>query len=242
MAYINMAAVSARTFRSDRLGPLDSVAHPIAPGAYRGEVWRDDQYVGTFAIEAAGEGSGEQIDVDLGAVGPEVKGTVLSGGAIKGYPLFAVFHCEGEAGGLSARLAGARGDEKPYDTRRLRAGDYYMVTPVQPGEWQMRTSKGAIGTLIVHPAKPDGKPRASQKGGVVKVDDKGFGPDKIEIVAGDGVVFEIGGDDLAVAITLSDKPRGEDVPKPGRRPVGSRIVGSRAVRRKAAAQARKSAA
>lgn len=227
MAYVNIAAIGATSFRSDRLGPLDSVAHPLNAGTYRGEVWRDDVRFGSFVLEVADAGDGEQIDVDLCSVEKshacDVGGAAAyRSGAARGYPVFAVFHCSSGIDGLYVLLHDQGEQGLVFDSRVLQQGDYYIVTPVRPGAWTMRTGKAGKGMLHVSEPKPVVEPRASAAGASIRVDGKSFNPAKADIVAGDGVAFEITGQDVAILLELE---RIEEKKKKGPRKIGIRIPG-----------------
>ena len=222
-AFLNIAAIGATSFASDALGPLDSVAHPLEPGQYRGEAFQGDVRIGAFNLVVGDDGSGEQIEVDLcevvkgaGELGP------FRGGRAKGQPLFAVFHCDHGREGLRVVLRRASARDVIFDSQALQAGDYYIVTPVRPGTWTMRSGKSGKGQLVVMPAKPGKQPRASAMGMMIKADGESFRPANIKIPAGDGIAFEITGKDVAIRLELADK-RGSFAK--GRKKVGLRIPG-----------------
>jgi hypothetical protein len=207
---VNLAALATRQFRSDRLGPLDSIAHPLGQGVYGGEVWRDDVRVGSFAIEVTAGGNGDQIDLDLCAVAAADSGQMqFRGETADGYPLFAVFHCGSGRSGFHVRLGQQDGGGAAFDSRALQQGDYYIVTPIRPGRWSMAggDGQGASGTLGVRRAQPTGRPRPSACGTMIKAECDGFGPKTAEIVSGDGAVFEIAGNDVIIRIALDERER-----------------------------------
>lgn len=210
---INRAIFSAMAIRSDALGPLDSIAHPLAPGVYDGEVWKGDTFIGRFRIEAAEGGDGEQVDIDLCriAASQDKQAAAFQLGLYEKQPAFAVFHCGGGASGFHVLLRGAA-RKVIYDTRKMQPGDYYIVTPIKPGKYAVALagrSRGKSATLTVEQAKPDGKARTSERGAMIIVK-AGFEPAEAKIVSGDGVVFEIAGPDTAISLTpardASDKP------------------------------------
>jgi len=221
--YLNMAAISATKFSSNALGSLDSVAHPLQPGQYRGEAFQGDVRIGTFIIEVAESGSGDQIEVDLCDIPKSMSETpVYRGGCIKGQPLYAVFHSDRGREGLSAVLYGANERKAVFDSRALASGDYFIVTPVRPGGWTMRSGKTAKGQLIVDPAKPGKQPRASAMGVMIKADGKSFTPANAKIPAGDGVAFAVEGRDVVISLELAD---GSGTFTKGRKKVGLRLAG-----------------
>lgn len=222
-AFVNMAAIGSVRSASDGLGPLDSVAHPLQPGAYRGETWLGDVRLGTFALEVADQGDGEQIEVDLCSVSErEAAAAAFRSGPVQGTPVYAVFHCDHGNTGLYVIVRDKSGRGVVFDSRKLQPGDYYIVTPVRPGVWTLATNKKAAGELEVQPPTPAKAPRASAAGAMIKVDDKAFSPPRAQIVAGDGIAFEVGGKDLAIRLDL--KQRAGAFAK-GRRRVGIRYPG-----------------
>ncbi len=225
-AYLNFAALSTAELNSDALGPLDSLAHPLSPGGYFGAFFRKGERQGSFEIKIATEGTGDQIEIDFAVLERDPASEPFTCGAAKGQNPFVVFHTSGEKAGyhvvLTPNTKGARG----YDSRRLEAGDYYIVTPVRPGRYQATAGKAREpATLAVAPAKPDGKPRASAAGAMLRVTTGGIHPKAAQLVSGDGAVFEIKEDGTVVHLL-----RDPDKSKPkSRRKVGARVHG-RAIR------------
>jgi hypothetical protein len=223
---------NARGFRSDALGPLDSIGHPLAPGSYGGTVFRKEQQLGTFVLEIAEGGDGEQIEVDFADFELGVKNMQFAGGSPKGEPVYLVLHTSGEGSGYYAIVTPHKDKDRVFDTRRLGDGDYYIVVPPQPGTYGVKSEgyggKGRAGgscRLVVEPVKPGAHGRDSAHGATARVGKDGIDPAKLAITSGDGAVFAVVADGIAI--------RGEKEGKPpkrtGKRPVGARIPG-RAVR------------
>lgn len=221
--YINRAALSATRLQSSSLGPVDSIGHPLLPGKYYGVVSLKNVQVGTIAVEVNESGSGEQIDIDLAtatAPGPQ-SAALRTGLASKDTPVFAVFHSTGAESGYHVTLTPSGGRRSVFDSRSLGKGDYYILTPLKPGTWTLSTPKGAKGLLVVSQAAPTDKPRPSSQGAMIRTDGKSFDPRESRLVSGDGVVFEVTGDDVEIEVTLDEQePSGK-----GKRPVGVRYPG-----------------
>ena len=200
------------------------MAHPLDTGKYRGDVWQGDKRLGSFELEVADKGDGEQIEVDLcqfdrhQATSP----AAFRSGRMQGQPVYAVFHCDSGVEGLYVIVRGQDDRGVVFDSRVLQPGDYYIVTPVRPGEWSMRTGKAGKGSLAIKDPKPAREPRASASGATIRVDGASFNPAKAEIVAGDGVAFEVTGRDVSIRIELENRKQDS---RPGRRKVGLRIPG-----------------
>src|SRR4029453_3112515 len=140
-----------------------------------------DARLGSFLLEVADKGDGEQIEIDLCGVGPKspCSAEAYRSGPMEGHPVYAVFHCDQGAMGLYVILRDQAGRGVLFDSRALQAGDYYILTPVRPGAWSMETGKSGRGQILVKDPKPSKKPRASAAGAMVKVGDKGFAPDRV---------------------------------------------------------------
>jgi hypothetical protein len=218
--YINYAAMRAIRLRSDSLGPVNSIAHPLKAGRYHGTVWLNDQFEGTFIINVEAEGDGEQVNIDLAGISKGDKASSLnnpplfSTGCLKDYPVFAVFHCDDDRSGFRVLLTKVGEEQSEFDSRTLSEGDYYMLTPLKPGVWKIMTSTGTEGSLVVEEAKPTAKPRTSQSGAMIRTDGKVLEPAKVKIVSGDGVVFEITGGKVTIEVALEQdqKPSGKTRP------------------------------
>ncbi|HEX2764243.1 MAG TPA: hypothetical protein VHM92_10450 [Allosphingosinicella sp.] len=231
---VNLAAIGAVEFRSDRLGPLDSIAHPLNPGIYHGDIWHGDTQVGSLTIQVAPGGSGDQVEIDLSEA---VAGGHLQyrGHSDDENPLFVVFHSGGEASGFHVVLDADERDGAHFDSRALQPGDYFIVTPVRPGRWKMTygDQDAGAGMLTVAQAVPAAKPRQSASGAMIRADGRSFAPSTAKIVSGDGVVFEVTGQDVAIRLSSAD---GRPVKK-RQRTVGIRYLGrdeARAVARRPA--------
>jgi len=222
-AYFNMAAIGATSFASNSLGPLDSVAHPLDPGKYLGEAFHGDVSIGAFILEVADGGSGEQVEVDLCQVSNRAgAAAVFRGGRAADQPLFAVFHCDHGRDGLYVILRDASGRKTVFDSRALQTGDYYILTPVRPGTWIMRSGKSGKGQLVVEPAKPSKKPRVSAMGVMIKADGNSFTPAEAKITSGDGIAFEIAGKNVSISLEL---PKQQSSFVKGQKKIGLKIAG-----------------
>lgn len=228
-AYLNYAALGAVRLSSNALGPVDSIGHPLDPGRYRGVVWRGDSVYGHFTIEVGDEGEGDQVDIDLADMArASEKGATphFRTGPRARSPVFAVFHCDGDLSGFRAVLTKDDDRKIVFDTAALGPGDYYILTPLKPGRWLIGGTGGAKGAILVHEAKPGDKPRESQSGAMIRADGKTFKPAEVSVASGDGVVFEIAGEKLAIDVVLQDDTGN----RTGRRPVGVRYYGRDSVR------------
>lgn len=221
--YLNYAAMAATSLRSDRLGPTDSIGHPLEPGRYVGTVWLGEALHGRFTIEVGEEGDGEQVDIDLAGVGGKsacAASLAFRAAPRRGAPVYAVFHNGSDRSGFRVELTHEAKREPVFDSGALGAGDYYILMPLQPGRWTLRTGAGARGCVTIEQARPGEAPRASQLGTIIRTDGKSFEPAEATIMSGDGLVFEVTGSGVAIEVTR-DAEKGSPT---GPRPSGVRFV------------------
>lgn len=202
--YVNFAALAVQEIRSDALGPLDSVAHPLDPGSYRGAIFRDEVHIGDFEIEVAAGGTGEQVEVNFAQFESGGKPLQFVAGAPKGQKVYAVFHCDGEGKGYRVTLHDGTRDKARFDSRELGKGDYFIFMPVKPGDYALQGGgkSPAKGKLSVEEAKPAEAARASSLGATLRLTAQGFSPQELRVRSGDGVVAEIDTDDAVVIARL----------------------------------------
>ena len=227
--YVNFAALAVQEIRSDALGPLDSVAHPLEPGSYRGTVFRGEAHVGDFEIKVTEGGTGEQVEVDFAHLERCGERQSFVGGAPKGQKLYAVFHCDGEGKGYRVALHDGTGEKARFDSRSLGRGDYFIFMPVKPGDYALEDGgkSRAHGKLLVEEAKPTDAARGSSLGASMRLTGQGFSPEEARVPSGDGVVVEIDTDDAVVIARLATqrgkKPR---LPKSPIRYPGRKVPGA----------------
>jgi hypothetical protein len=222
--YVNFAALAVQEIRSDALGPLDSVAHPLDPGNYRGTVFRDEIHIGDFKIEVAEGGTGEQVEVDFSLFENGGEPLKFVAGVPKGQKVYAVFHCDGEGKGYHVTLHDGTSDQARFDSRKLGKEDYFIFMPVKPGDYALQSGgkSPARAKLSVEEATPAEAARASSLGATLRLTAKSFIPQVLRVRSGDGVVAEIDTDDAVVIARLGTKkgkkPRRPDSPirYPGR--------------------------
>lgn len=206
-AFVNYAALAVQEIRSDTLGPLDSIAHPLDPGNYEGVVFRGDAHVGDFQIEVVEGGNGEQVELDFSLFDKNKGPIKLFAGAPKGQKVYAVFHCDGQKKGYRVLLHDVKHEKVRFDSRELGRGDYFIFMPIKPGEYTLGSGKKLQfkGKLLVEQAKPEESPRASSLGAMIQITAKGLNPEEIRVRSGDGVVIAIDTDDVVVVAKLQDK-------------------------------------
>lgn len=128
-------AIMQETFDSGSLTPLCSVVHFVQePGLYIGEVARGKDVVGTFRVQAVGDGAARQANIDLATVrGTQAEAhLVLAPGGI-------VFYSSFGAIGYSVKLWRAGGSRRvlEFDSQKLGADDLFTVTLLHPGDYDV---------------------------------------------------------------------------------------------------------
>ena len=206
-AYINLAAINTSTYSSESLGPLDSVAHPLEPGRYLGNLFRGKSHIGRFDIHVKEDGLGEQIEIDLAEIEEGISSTSFTSGLAHGQDIrtvFAVFHSGKEKSGYHVTLH-ALDNKKIYDSRKLSLGDYYIITPLYPGRYDLYsgTLKRNPCIVTVEKATPTDEPRASQYGVTLEATSELVNPLVATIVSGDGLVVKIIDDDVTIYMELA---------------------------------------
>jgi hypothetical protein len=131
--------VMQQDFDSAALTPLCSLIHFIEqPGLYIGEVVHGDNVVGSFRVQAVGDGAARQANIDLALVRgmQEPVHLVLAGGAL-------VFHSSSGTIGYAVKLwrAGEKRRTVEFDSRKLGADDLFGVTLLYPGNWEVTDEK-----------------------------------------------------------------------------------------------------
>lgn len=227
--YINLAALATTEFRSDSLGALDSVAHPLEPGLYRGNVFRNKSHLGNFEINVLEDGTGEQIEIDVAKIEEGSSSLSFTGGAPKNqqdHKVFAVFYSGNEKSGYYVTLINLKKKDAAYDSRKLSKGDYFIFTPVQPGTYKIGndSKKSKLCKLIVENAQPSNEPRPSQAGVTLVATSEGMEPKDAKIISGDGVVVQVSQDGILIHAEME---KGKNpAPSKSRRKVDVRYYGT----------------
>lgn len=144
-------------FDSAALTPLCCLVHSVKEqGLYIGEVARGKETVGTFRVQAVGDGAAHQANIDLALVRGSQHDSrlVLAGGAL-------VFHCSSGTAGYSVKVWRNQGGRRKveFDSRKLGADDLFTVTLLHPGDWEVvGEDDRLLCRLDVGPCKPGRKP------------------------------------------------------------------------------------
>lgn len=230
---VNRHALTDTSHKSDALGVLGSVVHPVK-GCERliGTVIRDGRTLGTFRILIDPESDRRQATIDLATFDPRLgRGRASSSGGrcVGGEPVrsfvlhpegFVVLHVSWGRSGYHVTLEepGEAKGKTVFDSRRLRDGDLYAVTLLRPGRYEVRAKKGkARGEVRV--AYPDRRGRKTERKPPARITlvDGGLEPSEVELDPAQGLVFEVKDDRAAIDVELiepDDGPQKTDEPRP----------------------------
>ncbi|MBY0395178.1 MAG: hypothetical protein K2X91_01745, partial [Thermoleophilia bacterium] len=222
-ARVNTHALSATRFDSASLGVLGTIAHRLEKsGRHLGTIWRGESAAGRFEIAVDDDSEAAQVDLDLAHPEaaaaaccdcPPGKGGVPAGLVVRPGGYLVLYLSEG-AGGFHVTLdhAPERGAEKParvFDSRRLGAGDLFVVTLIRPGAYAMQeASGGAKGVAEVAYPKPGKTPFQPPEPVTVKLDKGRMDPPRVALAAGQGLIFAVGMEGAAISVALT-QPRDE---------------------------------
>jgi len=149
--------VLQQEFDSGSLTPLCTVIHHVEEtGLYIGEVAHGESVVGTFRVQAVGDGADRQATIDLATV----RGTATAARLVLA-PGSIVLHTSVGTIGYSVRLwrSGDQGREPEFDSQDLGADDLFAVTLLYPGDWEVVDEDDRpLCRLSVEACEPDDRP------------------------------------------------------------------------------------
>lgn len=212
---INTHALMAQKLRSDEIGPLAMVAHPImAAGQYFGQVWQGKAAVAQFQLTVEEASTPGQADIDLAALmaRPGVGKSRLmrfkmpAGG-------YAAFFASKGAGGYAVTLDQVIEGKEPrsvFDSRKLTEGDVYAVTLLRPGLWiaQDAASGARAQVTVAYPVIGDTPFRPAERGHAISVSGEGMDRDTVKMNPGEGLVFQVGGKGTVLSLALEQPDDG----------------------------------
>jgi len=183
-----------------------------AEGVYAATVLRDGKEVGGFGLVVGSDGPG-QVDIDLAAVESGKTGTIRREEAwrlgTKGYLVLYVSEGRGGFQVILSRVSqeAARQTRRAadYDSRRLRGGDYFVVSLLRPGVYEVGGEGARLkGSVVVAYPVPSKEPQAITEPALVEVSKGELKPAEVRISAGQGIVFSIADGTLALTVRLSE--------------------------------------
>jgi len=215
-AKVNRDLLTQTSWDSGLLTPLASVLHPFqGPGKYQGILLHGTETVGLFDLVVDEKSSEAQVNIDLEAV--YQRRYVQIGG---GKPFVVnprqptAFYVARGRGGYSVvvyRLeAGRRATE--FDSRELRAGDVFTLTPVRHGTYSVTNNDAAKGEFLVQKRKGRSIPTEPI---IIECVERGFKPDKVGTEFSQPLFFVIR-TPSRIKVQLEKQP--DDEPGHARRP------------------------
>lgn len=226
-AFVNTHALSSERFDSARLGVLAMIAHPLPqPGSYLGAVMDGEINVGRFLIDVQAEHTPGQVDLDLHRARP---GSAVSDRPAITYKLktggYLMLLVSQGAGGFRVVLDRVAEEKKgrdkaaaTFDSTKLGKGDLFLLTLLRPGRWRMsEPGRGGEGTIVVSYPVPGKQAYRPAEPVWVKLRDRAFEPDKVQIGPAQTVVFAIETEPVSVVVSLGapDDGKGDRKPPPG---------------------------
>lgn len=215
-ARINTFAFRTTAIESASLGVLGTVAHRLdSKGEFRGVVYKGEIVVATFDLTVSPDATSMQADVDLAKLGS--RGRARRDGfrysvQPEGYLLLYV--SEG-AGGYHV-VVEAPGEERAvviFDSRKLNTGDLFVVTLLRPGRYEMR-GDGVEGTGSIRVTYPEPARVPYVPGDVVRIatSTDGFDPSSVTVGPAQGVVFDVGAENVALVVDCKEPDDGPTPP------------------------------
>lgn len=210
---INSHLLSTVEFRSDALGVLCSITHPINratpqdsgySGLSVGKIYQSGNLIATFDVTSSDDTEVFQVMIDL----------ARSKGTRKAYPInsrgYLTFFVSGGPGGYRVTIEREEKHEKQskresiYDSgAKLEQGDFFAVSLIQPGDYSVSNilPKPPLDSQVtLDPAKPTGRPLTEvspvvveclEKEFVFSLDGKPFDPAKDHLQTNQGLSFII---------------------------------------------------
>jgi hypothetical protein len=205
---------------SGSLTMLGPIVHQFnEPGAYRGDVFWNEQQVGRFMLCVQQGCPASQVDIDLSKLPAD--GDCGCGGAPgAGFAVrpqgYAVFHVTRALGGYAVTISST--GEKPvrvFDSRKLAPGDIFAASMLRPGRYALtNTISKARGEIVVAYPQPGGRPAGQLDPINIECLDKEFRPAQVRLESAQGTVYRMRAPGRIV-ITLVEP---DDGPQAGNRP------------------------
>lgn len=202
------------TLDSGALTMLGGVTHTLlAPGQYRGVVFRESEDIGTFYVTADKASAVAQANIDLALLDPSA---VINPLQAKSAPTgecgcaaslaarhatnsfvvnpqgYLVFHVSGGKGGYAVivRKAEENKDTPLFDTRKLSQGDFFSASIIRPGEYSVENTltkaKARIRVLYPRLQKTGYRPPRPM---TFECDARAIQPEHSELQPGQGIHF-----------------------------------------------------
>ncbi len=191
---VNRSVIDQVNLESASLTSKTTIVHRVnEAGNYAGQVSKDNRIVGHFKLSVRDDAPNTAVNMNLadldtfsGGPGPATTSFVV---ATKGYCVFSV--ASGTGGYVVTLFKPEKGDAKPYSTRELADGDVFAVTILRPGVYTAVNTRTKASAEITIPYPKRTESRLAVKPVSIECTQKGMNPDKVETLAGAGIVFYV---------------------------------------------------
>jgi hypothetical protein len=179
-AKVNRYILTQTRWDSGLLTPLLSAMHSFQqPGKYQGILLRGAETVGLFDFVVEEKSSDAQVNIDLEAIYQHRYVPTAGGNAFVVNPRQpTAFYVARGRGGYSVVVyrseAGRRAPE--FDSRELKDGDVFTLTPIRHGIYSVTNNDAAKGEFHVQKRKGRSIPTEPV---IIECTDKGFRPDQV---------------------------------------------------------------
>ena len=199
-ALFNRQAFTQTDFYSGDLRSLSVIAHPLPEeGRYLGLVFQGETQIASFQLQVEGRCESMQANVDVAAVAartqaPQAPCQDVSPWRVAPGGYLVLHNSRGEKRGFYVALTRVtrEGSETVMDSRALGPGDFYAITLLRPGLYEVmgRNVEGAATIRVAYP-KPGRRPLQLPEPLRVQVSRRGFEPNRAELLPAQGLVFAI---------------------------------------------------
>jgi hypothetical protein len=198
-AKVNIQLIKTTTFDSGALGMMAMVLHQFrSAGRYRAAIMEQGRAVTNVDFEVDEKSEVMQLDIDLaGAVRlakarPEecickTEKQTTKVVSPKGYVLF---HAS-SGGGYSVTASNGE-NQAVFDSTKLRNGDLFALSLLEPASYSMTNKIGAAsGEITVSLPREMAQHIKNLETRYIDVTEEGFNPQRIELISSQGLVFRI---------------------------------------------------
>jgi hypothetical protein len=178
-AKVNRYVLTQTSWDSGLLTPLASAMHTFQqPGNYQGILFLGTETVGVFDLVVDEQSSGGQVDIDLEAVYRRRFSQTGGGDPIIVHPgQPTAFYVASGRGGYAVLVYRSEAGKKvpEFDSRNLRDGDVFTVTPVRRGSYSFTNNNAVKGEFQVQ--KKSGRSIPTEPV-IIECVERGFKPDR----------------------------------------------------------------
>jgi len=214
-ARVNRYVLAQTRWDSGLLTPLASVMHRFqAPGQYQGVVLRGTETVALFDLRVDEQSPEAQVNIELEAVCQSRYAQAGGGNRFVVNPRQpTLFYVAGGRGGYAVVVyrSDARRRATEFDSRELKEGDVFTVTPIRRGHYSVANKGSAQGEIQVQKRKGRSIPIQPV---LIECTEKGFKPEKATTAFSQPLCYLV---KAPSRITIQLEKQPDDEPGPVRR-------------------------